>query len=317
MARGADRDTGRAPGPVHAGSPGPPRPVPTRGDPNLRPNRPSATAWRVALLRAAHQILDVPPVLADPVALAILGPDERAALEADPAAYERGRIGPYLRAFLAVRSRVAEDELALAVARGVGQYVVLGAGLDTFALRHTHPGLRVFEVDHPDTQAWKRDLIARAGLLPRGELRFAPLDLGAATLEGALAGAGFASDRPAFFSLLGVSMYLTREALRATLAFAGGRPAGSAIVFDYALPRPGDEAGGLVFDALAERVERAGEPWLTMLSPPELADEVRRAGLALAQDLGAVELNARYLAGRSDGLRVGRLARVAHARREG
>ena len=144
----------------------------------MQANQPSLTAQRVALRRAAHQLLDHPVVFADPLALAILGPEAEAALRADPKSAGTSRIAPYLRAFLAARGSFAEEELARAVERGVGQYVVLGAGLDTFAFRNPYPpgALQVYEVDHPATQAWKRQRLAEAGIAVPPDLMFAPLD---------------------------------------------------------------------------------------------------------------------------------------------
>ena len=138
----------------------------------MKPNTASRTAQRVALRRAAHQLLDDPLVFTDPLALLIIGADERAALAADPRAYDARRWDRSLRAFIAARSRLVEDELADAVAAGVRQYVVLGAGFDTFAYRNPFPELRVFEVDHPDTQAVKRRRLADAGIEIPASLTF-------------------------------------------------------------------------------------------------------------------------------------------------
>src|ERR1700686_1320542 len=175
----------------------------------------SKTAHRVAIRRAAHQLLDQPRVLDDPLALRIIGSEAEEALRSDPKedhAFSRG-----FRAFMAARSRYAEDELAHAVAHGVRQYVVLGAGLDTFAYRNPHPGLRVFEVDHPDTQEWKREQLLAAGIAVPSALSFVPIDFERQTLADGLARAGFGAGDAAFFSWLGVTPYLTREACRTTL----------------------------------------------------------------------------------------------------
>jgi len=279
-------------------------------------DRPSATAQRVAMRRAAHQLLDHPPVLPDPLALRIIGEQARAELEAAPERFESGRVAPYLRAFLAVRSRLAEDELAFAVARGVRQYVILGAGLDTFAYRnpHTLAGLRVFEVDHPNTQARKRERLAASDIALPANLSFVPLEFGTSALADALATSGFGAGESAFVSLLGVSMYLTREALFSTLRFVASLPRDSGIVFDYATPRPEhDPIGSRVFDAMAGRVEQAGEPWISCFEPDDLARELRAAGFGEVLDLGQAEIHARYFEGRRDGLSVGRLARLACA----
>jgi methyltransferase (TIGR00027 family) len=139
-----------------------------------------------------------------------------------------------MRLFIAARSRFAEENLATAVARGVRQYVVLGAGLDTFAHRNpfTEQGLRVFEVDYPATQAWKQRRLADAGLISPASLTFAPVDFERQTLADGLAAAGFDAAAPAFFSWLGVAVYLTRTAIRETLAFIAGLRSGGEVVFD-------------------------------------------------------------------------------------
>ncbi|HYL29284.1 MAG TPA: class I SAM-dependent methyltransferase, partial [Gemmatimonadales bacterium] len=203
----------------------------------MNEDRPSLTARSVARHRAAHQILDRPPVLADALALRILEPEDRAAIEADPTRFERSPIAPYLRAFLAARSHFTEERLAEAVARGLRRYVVLGAGLDTFAYRNPHrgAGLRVFEVDHPATQNWKRALLDRAGIAVPPEVTFVPVDFERDSLADRLREAGLDRDSPVFFAWLGVSMYLTGEAFESTVRSAAAYAAGSAIAFDYAL----------------------------------------------------------------------------------
>ncbi len=281
----------------------------------MRENRPSVTAQRVAMRRAAHQLLDRPVVLDDPIALRIIGDDAAARLRADPLAFEHGRITRSLRAFLVARSRTAEDELAAAVARGVRRYVVLGAGLDTFAYRNPFPDVRVFEVDHPATQGWKRERLHLAGIAVPEHVTFAPVDFAAEDLADVLVRAGLDRRTPTFFSWLGVTPYLVPDAVRATLRvaaeFARG---GGGIVFDYALPR---ESLGLlermVFDRFARRVEAAGEPWHGFFDPAALAADLRQMGFE-PEDLGPLALNARYFAGRADGLRVGSLAHVMIAR---
>ena len=182
----------------------------------------SRTALRVAMRRASHQVLDRPLVLEDPFAIRILPPDAAAEIGRDQER-ERGPFASALRAFIAVRSRFAEDEFVAAAARGVKQLVALGAGLDTFAWRNPHreAGVRIFEVDHPATQAWKRELIATAGL-PDAAATYVPVDFERQSLADCLRAAGFRTDSPAFFSWLGVVPYLTRDAFRSTLRFFGG-----------------------------------------------------------------------------------------------
>src|SRR5262245_4202397 len=203
--------------------------VPTRMD----EGQPSRTAQSTARLRAAHQILDNPRVLDDPLALRIIGAQAEAAVRANPQGEPRLAT---LRAFVVLRSRYTEDELARAVQQGVRQYVILGAGLDTFAYRNPYSGLRVFEVDHPATQSWKRGSLNQAGIDSPSSLTFAPVDFEKETLADGLGRAGFKTDEPAFFSLLGVVIYLTRGAVMETLKFVAAMPAGSEIVFDYAVP---------------------------------------------------------------------------------
>ena len=257
--------------------------------------RRSGTAERVAIRRAAHALCDRPAIFDDPLALRILS-EEGAALAREEAAnpeqhsWLRG-----LRIFVAARSRFAEEELALAVGRGVRQYVVLGAGLDTFAYRNPSAKLRVFEVDHPDTQGWKRERLRHAGIAIPDSMRFAPVDFERDTLAHGLEAAGFDSDEPAFFSWLGVVPYLTRNAALATLRFIGGLPRGSGVVFDYAIPRESmGEAERRAFDALAERVARAGEPFRLFLDPEQLAAELRSLGFTKIEDMDGAAIRTRW-----------------------
>jgi methyltransferase (TIGR00027 family) len=209
-----------------------------------------------------------------------------------------------MRLYIAARSRIAEDALGAAVARGVRQYVVLGSGLDTFALRnpHTAAGLTVFEVDHPATQAWKRERIAEAGLPTPPALTFTPIDFEHQTLADGLTQAGFDAASPAFFSWLGVVPYLSREAVFATLAFIAGVPGGE-VVLDYgdppaALPPEQRKA----YEQRAARVAALGEPWQTFFHPPDLARDLRALGFSEIEDLGPAEMSARYFGGaRRDG----------------
>ena len=266
----------------------------------MQTGRASRTALRVAMRRAAHQLLDQPLILDDPVALPMLGP-----LFSLDRERETRPMGRAFRAFMAVRSRYAEDQLAAAAAGGVTQYVVLGAGLDTFAWRNPFPQLRIFEMDFPATQEWKRALLADAGLALPDALTFVPLDFERQTLAEGLAAAGFATSKPAFFAWLGVVPYLTLEAFRATIATIAALPAGTAVSFDYAISpetlsperRPG-------FQALSERVAAAGEPFRLFLAPEELNAELSRSGFQRIEQLSSTDLNRNYLDARADGLRL-------------
>lgn len=272
----------------------------------LDEGRPSATAQSTAMQRAAHQILDHPRILDDPIALRIIGAESEAALRSNLETYQT-RMSLAVRAFVVMRSRYAEDALAQAVARGVRQYVVLGAGLDTFAYRNPFPDrLRVLEVDHPSTQAWKRGRLRETGIeIPRS-LTFAPVNFERQTLADGLARAGFRTDEPAFFSWLGVVVYLTQTAVMQTLRLMASSTApGSEIVFDFLLPSSSlSEQQKRSREASARRVAALGEPWLTFLEPTSLAVELEGMGFAQVEAFGPQEANKRYFEDRTDDLYV-------------
>jgi methyltransferase (TIGR00027 family) len=281
----------------------------------LEPGRPSATAQGAALLRAAHQLLETPRIFEDPLALRIIGAEAEAALRADTAPFQT----PYRRrqrANVAVRSRHTEDELAKTMRRGVRQYVILGAGLDSFAYR---PGpedvtLRVFEVDHPATQAWKRSRVADCELAPTRALTSVPVDFERQRLDDALGAAGFHAKDPAFFSWLGVTTYLTRDAVLGTLREIASLSPGTAIVFTYAAsPETLNPEQRATFAAAAERVAELGEPWRSFFEPAAMARDLREMGFTSIEDLGPAEIHERYFAGRSDGLTVGPAGHLALA----
>ena len=266
----------------------------------MKPDQPSTTAYRVAMRRAAHQLLDRPVVLEDPIALRIVGPRGAAAIRENPRRFDSA-FGRALRLFLVARSRCAEDALAHAVAAGVRQYVVLGAGLDTFAYRNPHPPerLRVFEVDMPATQAWKREMLGRTKIEPPASLTFVPVDFETQSLPEQLRAAGFRENEPAFFSWLGVTMYLTRDAVMGTLRYVAQRPAGSGVTFDYMTPPhklPWLRRIG--FHLVARRVAKAGEPWKTWFDAERLAGELRAMGFGRLEDLDGPALNERFCGGR-------------------
>jgi methyltransferase (TIGR00027 family) len=261
---------------------------------------PSKTALSVALRRAAHQIHDSPVVFKDPMAVAILGSTYAGELERTPLRPDRP-FSVALRAFLVARSRYAEDNLRRAVENGVDQYVLLGAGLDTFAYRNPYAELRVFEVDHPATQQWKRELLGLNRIAIPESITYTPVDFECQSLPVQLGEAGFNFQKPAFFAWLGVVPYLTLEAFRATLSFVSSRPRGSGITLDYGQPPsvlPPLER--LALESLASRVEQAGEPFQLFFTPGEMAAEL--ANFRGIEDFGAAEINARYFAGRSDQL---------------
>lgn len=275
----------------------------------------SRTADRVAERRAAHQVRDRPLVLDDPIALRVIRPEVAHELRTNPPMRESSLLGPYLRAFFVMRSRFAEDELAASVARGVRQYVVLGAGFDTFAYRNPFPELRVFEVDHPDTQATKRQRLANSGIETPPSLTFVAIDFTTMKLEDALPGAGFDATKPAFFSWLGVVPYLEPPAIDATFSFIASLSAGSAVVFDYAIPPESlSWTSRLIFNQMAKRVASVGEPWKTFFDPATLLAHLRQLGFTSAEDFGADVLNRRYFAGRKDKLKIGGMGHMAMAK---
>jgi len=260
----------------------------------MREREPSRTAFAAAAHRAAHQVLEGGRIFADPLAGRILGPAAQAAAVATSAhPSTRG-----MRLFIAARSQVAEAALRAGVeTRGVSQLVLLGAGLDTFAYRNPcGEGLKVFEVDHPETQAWKRRRLAEAGIAIPPALAFAPVDFERDELLAALQAAGFDPGRRSFFTWLGVAPYLTREAIGATLALIGGLPGGGEVVFDYS-----DPVETLVAEARdahlqrASRVAALGEPFLTYFDPAELHAELARLGFEQIDDLGPRALVERHM----------------------
>ena len=224
------------------------------------------------------------------------------AIGGKPNLAEAAEFSSSFRAFIAARSRYAEDALAAAYARGVRQYVLLGAGLDTFAYRNTWPDLKVFEVDHPATQAWKQDLLVRAEIPAPEGLTYVSVDFESEDLAARLHESGLRNS-PAFFAWLGVVPYLTREAFDATVAYVASRPAPSGLAFDYSiLPEMMSLKQRALYDGLAAKVARAGEPFRLTLHPEHLREYMRLAGFTDIEDLACPDLDARYFADRTDGL---------------
>jgi methyltransferase (TIGR00027 family) len=266
----------------------------------MQKGKASKTALRVAIRRAAHQLVEQPRILDDPIALRLIGSGYARDMER-----AMHKVARDFRAFMAARSRYVEDRLAEAVAAGVTQYVILGAGLDTFAYRNPFPSLRVFEVDFPATQEWKREMLQSASIALPASLTFVPLDFEHKALAAGLAEAGFDSQRPAFFGWLGVVPYLTVEAFRATLGAIAALPAGTVASFDYALaPETLSAVGRTAFDALAGRVAAAGEPFQLFFTPQTLAGELLRAGFHRIEQVDSDGLNDLYFKNRADGLKL-------------
>jgi methyltransferase (TIGR00027 family) len=257
---------------------------------------PSRTALGVVAHRAVHQLFDAPPrILGDPIAPSLLSEAERSALAERPAWIDEPSVRR-LRSRLVVRSRFSEDRLTAAVARDVDQYVILGAGYDSFAYRQPAWAreLHIIEVDHPATQAEKRARLAAAGVAAPGNLTFAPIDFETTSLADGLRSSALDFNRPAFFSCLGVLVYLTAEAADAVFQLVAGFPQGSEIAFSFSSSSESE---------LATRAAAAGEPWLTHHQRADVARRLAELGYAEV-DFLTPELTQRlyFPRPRSDGL---------------
>ncbi|MEU1299737.1 class I SAM-dependent methyltransferase, partial [Streptomyces shenzhenensis] len=260
------------------------------------------TAVRVALWRALHLLVDAPPhVLDDEVGLRLADPGEgwRARPDMDP------RETRLMRASIVARARFVEDLVIERAARGVGQYVLLGAGLDSFAQRRPRiaAGLTVFEIDRPGPQAWKRRRLAETGYGLPDTLRLVPVDFETQSWWELLPGAGFTADRPAVVASTGVTMYLTREAVEAMLRQAAALAPGSALTTTFmpTLERVEPEERPLR-RAMEQAARSSGTPFISFFVPEELVTLALRAGFGQARHVSAAELSERYFAGRTDGL---------------
>ncbi len=258
--------------------------------------KPSRTAWAAAAHRAVHQVLEQGRIFTDPLALAILGADAEAAVREAQARPSRRR----MRIFIAARSCFAENAVAAAFERGVRQLVVLGAGLDTYAYRSTfRDRLSIFEVDHPATQAWKRQRLRDAGIPIPNSLTFAPVDFEHQTLAQGLAAAGFDASQQTFFTWLGVVPYLTQETVWTTLGFIASPPNGAHVVFDYS--DPPDTLPAKWRDShqrRAARVAELGEAWLSYFEADELHAKLAALGFTEIEDLGPPQIAARHFPNR-------------------
>ncbi|MEV4052447.1 class I SAM-dependent methyltransferase [Amycolatopsis sp. NPDC049688] len=265
---------------------------------------PDSTAVRTALWRALHVEVDPPPhVFADELGLRLADPgaDWRNRDDMDPAAAGRYRAG------MVARARFVEDLVAEQAARGVGQYVILGAGLDTFAQRRPDLAarLRVFEVDQPGPQEWKRARLDELGLGVPDWLHLVPVDFETTSWWERLADAGFAPDEPAVVASTGVSMYLTKEANAATLRRIAAFAPGSTLAMTFLLPPELlDEGDRARLRATADRARAAGTPFVSTFAPAELLAMARDAGFRDPVHVPAAELDERYFSDRADGLRV-------------
>jgi methyltransferase (TIGR00027 family) len=264
---------------------------------------PDHTALRTALWRALHVELDAPPhVFEDLVGLKLAGPEDGWQNRPDMSVFTR----PF-RASIVARARFIEDLVEQQAARGVGQYVILGAGLDTFAQRRPELAsrLRVFEIDQPGPQSWKRRRLVELGLGVPPYLRLVPVDFEAgADWWKQLVAAGFDSARPAVVASTGVSMYLTVDAIMATLRQVATLSGGSTLAMSFMLPiemadaevRPGIERA-------AAGAKANGTPFISSFTPAEILRLGRNAGFKEVEHVSAATLAERYFSGRTDGLR--------------
>lgn len=264
----------------------------------MQPGQPSRTALGAAAHRAVHQVLEGGCIFADPLAVRIMGVDFGVALRDAKSDPSKRR----LRLFIAVRTRFAEDALTAAIAHGVRQLVVLGAGLDTYAYRTTlGEDLHVFEVDHPATQAWKRRRLAEAEIPVPRTLTFAPIDFERESMADGLAAAGFDPAQQTFFTWLGVVPYLTEQAVFSTLGFIAGLPRGTHVVFDYNNPPfSGFEQDEHAEDreALAAGVASLGEAFRCHFETEVLHARLTALDFCEVEDLGPELIRARYFANR-------------------
>ena len=262
----------------------------------------SRTMLRTAALRAAHQLLDDPPIFQDPVAVQFVSDtllqDANASMGEDNVA---------LRTLLALRSRFAEDRLAQAAVRNVAQYVMIGAGLDTFPWRQPDYArkMRLFSADHPNSIAWTRTWLQERRLAQPPNLTMVALDLENDLIGDRLLASGFDPCVPTFCSALGLTQYLTGAAVDSLLAVAASLPPGSEIVLSF-VP-PADELSGddaLFVSRAVERVAAIGEPWKTRLRGSNITHQLRSLGFSDVFHLTPQAAYARYFAGRQDGLRT-------------
>jgi methyltransferase (TIGR00027 family) len=275
----------------------------------------SFSARTAAAARAAHLIVDQHPVIfADTLALRLLG-DEADELVNYHCAHGTHVVLAGARCQVVCRSRYTEDALAAAVAAGVRQYVILGAGLDSFAYRSALAAyVRIFEVDQPETQAAKRTSLASARIAEPDNLTFVPADFEAASLAGELARAGLDVREPAFVSWLGVTMYLTQAAIGQTVAELGKLSAGSHVIADYMLPAAlRDETGNTYVELIAPASAERGEPWLTFLSPQDVSQLLISHGLTPLRHVAQRDIGIKETWNRADALRPSQLSVIAHA----
>ncbi|MGH3377503.1 MAG: class I SAM-dependent methyltransferase [Actinoallomurus sp.] len=277
---------------------------------------PSLTALLAAAARAAHLVVDdAPPLFTDTVAYALLGMHAEE-LIGHHRTYGEHPLLAGARVGVTARSRYTEGCLASGVRDGIDQYVILGAGLDSYAFR-SDGGVRTFEVDHPDTQEWKRAQAAGAGL-ESPDMTYVPVDLETEPLADGLLKYGFDPARPALFSWLGVTMYLTRGAIAETLTTIAAFAPGTQIVVDTMLSADHrDEAGQSYLDILIPAFAQHGEELRSFLSPDEVVALLAECGYETIEQVDQRASVDAALWDRSDSLRPAQLSLLTHARLRG
>jgi methyltransferase (TIGR00027 family) len=257
----------------------------------------SRTALATATLRAAHRILDEGTlVVDDPIAIRLLGADAHQKILESKLRYEQP-VSLALRSHVVLRSRYTEDRLQEAMARGIRQYILIGAGLDSFALRQPDwaKDLIIIEVDHPATQSAKQARIQSAGIPLPHNLRFVAVDFEQETLHDAMRNNGVDTALPTFFSWLGVTMYLTEAAIDAALKGISAFPIGSELVLTFSEPPPSSNSvESAMGAALSQRVADLGEPFISFFKPPQMEAKLRHAGFTTVEFLSADDANERY-----------------------
>ena len=276
----------------------------------------SQTAFGTLYMRGVHQLLDAQPlILDDPVSIKILGPEAILRIQNSPGHY-RTPESQVLRSHVVLRSRYTEDCLRDAAARGITQYIILGAGFDTFAFRQPvwARHLKIFEVDQPASQRWKTSKLDEAGLSIPSNVKFAGIDFEFESLRDGLTCSGVSADEPAFFSWLGVTMYLQEEAADTVLRAIAAFPARSEVVFTFTQPPetfPGRE--GQFHTSLSEKVSGAGEPFISYYTPPQIEKKLRDLGFKTVVFLSKEEAHERYYRNRPQDLVIPGRSAIARA----
>jgi len=278
---------------------------------------PSNTAFRAAILRAVHQLIDEEPkILNDPVVLRLLDASTLDHIRLNPDKFRTPRMRA-LRSHIVMRSRYSEDCLAEAVHNGVSQYLILGTGLDTFPYRQPHwaAALHIFEVDHSASQRSKRERLAMAGIEAPSNVELIALDFETTSLRDCLRKSSFDFEKPAFLSWLGVTMYLSTDAIDAVFRFVSSLPGSSEIIFTFASPAPivPEKGGEALIAPFTAWAAAHGEPWRTRFEPSDLAHKLHTLGFSRVSFLSASEADTRYFRGRHDGLKAPRRVGIGAA----